>query len=90
MRITAQLIDATTGTHLWAERFDRDMGDLFALQNEITARIANSLNTELVAAEAAQPTDHPELDYIFRGRAASLKPRSRDSIWRRLVCSSAR
>src|SRR3984893_7361017 len=42
-RINAQLIDAATGAHLWAERFDRETGDLFALQNEITGRLANTL-----------------------------------------------
>jgi len=40
LRVSAQLIDAATGAHLWAERFDRDTGDLFALQNEITGRLA--------------------------------------------------
>jgi TolB-like protein len=79
VRVTAQLIDAESDAHLWAERFDRDIGDLFALQNEITGRIANALNIELVAAEAARPTDNLDaLDYIFRGRAAGLKPNSRD------------
>jgi TolB-like protein len=43
VRVNAQLIDATTNTHLWAERFDQDIGDLFAIQNEITGRIANTL-----------------------------------------------
>ena len=43
VRVNAQLIDAETDAHLWAERFDRDMGDLFALQNEITSRIAIAL-----------------------------------------------
>jgi len=52
LRITAQLIDAETGGHLWAERFDRDTGDLFALQNEITGRIAAALSLEMVSAEA--------------------------------------
>ena len=70
VRVSAQLIDAATDTHLWAERFDRDIGDLFALQNEITGRIGNTLNLELMSAEAARPTVHPDaLDYIFRGRA---------------------
>ena len=45
VRINAQLIDAETDTHLWAERFDRGIGDLFALQNEITGRIAIALST---------------------------------------------
>ena len=80
LRITAQLIDAETDAHLWAERFDSDTGDLFALQDEITSRIANALGVELIAAEAARPTDNPDaLDYILRGRAAALKPTSRDS-----------
>jgi TolB-like protein/class 3 adenylate cyclase len=79
VRVNAQLIDAETDAHLWAERFDHDMGDLFALQNEITNRIANALNLELIAAEAARPTGHPDaLDYILRGRAARLKPNSRN------------
>ena len=70
VRVSAQLIDAATDTHLWAERFDRGIGDLFALQNEITGRIGNTLNLELMSAEAARPTIHPDaLDYIFRGRA---------------------
>ena len=74
VRVNAQLIDAETDAHLWAERFDRDTGDLFALQNEITGRIAIALNLELVGAEAARPTEHPDaLDYILRGRAAWLQ-----------------
>jgi adenylate cyclase len=74
VRITAQLIDAETSGHLWAERFDRDTGDLFALQSEITGRIAAVLSQELVSAEAIRPTDYPEvLDYVFRARAAYNK-----------------
>ncbi len=80
VRVSAQLIDAATDAHLWAERVDCDTADLFALQNEITSRLAHTLNLELIAAEAAQPTEHPDaLDYILRGRAALLKPASRDS-----------
>jgi TolB-like protein len=80
IRVNAQLIDAETNAHLWAERLDRDVGDVLALQDEITRRIANALNIELIAAEAAKPTEHPDaLDYILRGRAAKLKPESRDS-----------
>ncbi len=80
LRVTAQFIDATTDAHLWAERFDRDTGELFALQNEITGRIANALNLEIIDAEAAQPTENPDaLDYILRGRAAWNKGPTRDS-----------
>src|SRR5271155_3123625 len=58
VRVNAQLIAAETDTHLWAERFDRDMSDLFALQDEITSRLAIALNLELIGAEAARPTYH--------------------------------
>jgi TolB-like protein/Tfp pilus assembly protein PilF len=71
VRINAQLIDASNNTHLWAEHFDQDIGDLFSVQNEITGRIANTLGWELIGAETARPTDRPDaLDYILRGRAA--------------------
>jgi adenylate cyclase len=80
VRINAQLIDAETDTHLWAERFENETGDLFALQNEVTSRIAGALNLELTAREAARPTGHPDaLHYILRGRAAFSKPASRDT-----------
>jgi len=79
-RVSAQLIDAETDKHLWAERFDRDMGDLFVLQNEITGGLANALGIELIAVEAARPTERPDaLDYTLRGRAAGLKPYSREN-----------
>jgi len=80
IRVTAQLIDAETDAHLWAERFDRDMADLFSVQNEITSRIAVALDFELVDAEAARPTENLDaLDYILRGRAARAKPLSREN-----------
>jgi TolB-like protein/Tfp pilus assembly protein PilF len=72
VHVNAQLIDADSDAHLWAERFDRDTGDLDVLQNEITSRIAIALNSELISAEAARRTEHPNtLDYIFRARAAA-------------------
>ena len=74
VRVNAQLIDAETGAHLWAERFDRDTDDLFALQDEITRRIAITLNVELLNREAARPVENPDaFDYILRGRAAEAK-----------------
>ena len=81
VRVTTQLIDAETGTHLYAERFDRAVGDMFALQNDVTSRIAVALNLELVAREAARPSETPDsLEYILRGRAASYRgPPTRES-----------
>jgi adenylate cyclase len=77
IRVSAQLIDAATDAHLWADRFDCGATDLFALQNEITGRLANALGVELIAAEAARPIEHPDaLDYILRGRSVLLKPRT--------------
>jgi len=79
IRVNAQLIDAENDTHLWAERFNGDTSDLFALQDEITTRIAVALNLQLVGAEAARATEHPDaLDYILQARAALLKPPTRE------------
>jgi adenylate cyclase len=80
VRVNAQLIDTETHAHLWAERLDGDMSDLFVLQDEITSRIAIALNLKLIGAEAARPIDNPDaVDYIFRARAAMLKPLSREN-----------
>jgi adenylate cyclase len=54
MRVNVQLIDAATGNHFWAERFDKPLADLFDMQDEIVARLAGALNTELAAAEATR------------------------------------
>jgi len=71
IRVNTQLIDAENDAHLWAERFDYAADDLFALQDEVTSRIANEFNLEVIRAEAARPTEHPDaLDCILRGRAA--------------------
>ena len=71
-RLNVQLIDAGTGNHLWAERFDKPVADLFDIQDEIVSRLANALDAELVAAEArrAERTLHPDcMDLVFQGRA---------------------
>ena len=64
MRVNVQLIDAETGNHLWAERFDKPLADLFDMQDEIVARLAGALNAQLVAAEArrARTGAEPRLD----------------------------
>ena len=64
MRVNVQLIDSETGNHLWAERFDKPLADLFDMQDEIVARLAGALNAQLIAAEArrAEQAPNPELD----------------------------
>ena len=57
--VTAQLIEAETGNHIWAERYDRGVNEVFAVQDEITGRIATELNVELIGAEAARPNQNP-------------------------------
>jgi adenylate cyclase len=77
-RVNAQLIDAETGAYLWAEPFDRDASNMFAVQNEITTRIAIALDLALIVAEAARPKQNPDaLDYVLRGLAALNKPPTR-------------
>jgi adenylate cyclase len=51
LRVTAQLVEAETGNHVWAERYDRDVGDIFAVQDEITERVVAAIEPELYAAE---------------------------------------
>jgi adenylate cyclase len=54
VRVTAQLIDAITGGHLWAERYDKDLKDIFALQDQITLKILNALQVKLTEGEQAR------------------------------------
>jgi len=72
LRVNVQLVDAETGNHLWAERFDKPVADLFDMQDEIVSRLANSLDAELIDAEAsrAERSLHPDaMDFVFQGRA---------------------
>jgi TolB-like protein/class 3 adenylate cyclase len=72
MRVNVQLIDAETGSHLWAERFDKPLADLFDMQDEIVARLAGALNAQLTAAEArrAERAPNPDsMDLFFQGLA---------------------
>src|SRR5215831_9700409 len=61
LRVNVQLVDAETGNHLWAERFDKPVADLFDMQDEIVSRLANTLDAQLIAAEArrAERSLHP-------------------------------
>ena len=64
VRVNAQLIDAETGAHLWADRFDEDVADLLKLQDQVVARLANALGVELVKAEAERATRSQSPDVI--------------------------
>jgi TolB-like protein len=85
VRVTAQLIDAATGGHVWAERFDRELADIFAVQDEIVGAIAGRLAQGLVDAAVSssrnKPTDSlTAYDRLLRGRAS----------WRRGFAADAR
>ena len=83
MRVNVQLIDAETGNHLWAERFDKPLADLFDMQDEIVARLANALNAQLIAAEAlrAEQASNPDsMDLYFQGLAWYNKGQAPDTL----------
>jgi adenylate cyclase len=70
VRVNAQLIDAESGAHLWADRFEEDMADLFKLQDQVVARLARSLDLSLTKAEAergAQSKNPDAIDLTMRG-----------------------
>ena len=76
LRVNVQLIDAETGNHLWAERFDKPVVDLFDMQDEIAAHVARQLDTALIAAEArraAQSSLPDSTDLYFQGMAWTNK-----------------
>ena len=59
IRVTAQLVEAATGNHVWAERYDRDLADIFAVQDEITERVVAAIEPELYAAEQVRSQSKP-------------------------------
>ena len=59
VRVTAQLVEAATGNHVWAERYDRDLADIFAVQGEITERVVAAIEPELYAAEQVRSQSKP-------------------------------
>ena len=85
VRITAQLIDATSGSHLWAERYDRDLTDIFAVQDEVTTQIVGALKVTLSPAEKArlvekEPSNIAAYDCVLRGREIMLgKDKNRET-----------
>jgi TolB-like protein/DNA-binding winged helix-turn-helix (wHTH) protein/Flp pilus assembly protein TadD len=80
VRVDAHLINAETDALLWAQQFDGDIGDLFALEDDITRRIAIALGIELVDREAARSARQPDaFDYILRGAAVMNAPKTRST-----------
>ncbi len=84
VRITAQLIEAATGNHIWAERYDRDLEDIFSVQDEITAQVVGSIHPELYSAEMRRAREKPveSLDvwnYAVRARWHVLRLTQEDN-----------
>ena len=83
MRVNVQLIDADMGNHLWAERFDKPVADLFDMQDEIVARLANTLAAQLRSAEARRAERAPNpnsMDLYSQGLAWLNKGFTRDNL----------
>jgi TolB-like protein/class 3 adenylate cyclase len=79
VRVNAQLIDAKSGGHIWAERFDKPLANLFSMQDDIVASLASRLGAELMATEArrAERTPNPDsMDLYFQGMAWFNKGRN--------------
>ncbi len=75
VHLNTQLIDTRTDTHVWAEEYDRDLNDLFAVQSEIAQKVAEHLHAKLSASEKASVEERPTQDlvaYDFYVRAVSI------------------
>jgi adenylate cyclase len=81
VRVNAQLIDAESGAHLWADRFEEDVSNLFKLQDQVVARLANTLRYELVKVEAerhAHSQNPDAIDLALRGKALLWPPLTKE------------
>jgi adenylate cyclase len=96
VRITAQLINAANGAHLWAERYDRDLTDIFAVQDDVTRRIVDALKVKLTLAEAANIAETPTNnlaahDLFLRGRELIRGTKfNREIFWQAMTFLRAR
>ena len=81
VRITVQLNDVATGSHLWAERYDRDLADVFAVQDEITEAIVAAIEPQLYAAENFRAQRKPPGQYgrLGSGDAGAVALLARDA-----------
>ena len=94
VRITAQLIDSTTDHHVWAERYDRELSDVFALQDEVAQQIVTALRVEIQAAELDRirhiPTsDLSAYDAVLRGMEYGFRATPKDNIQARRLFERA-
>ena len=95
VRVTAQLIDARTGNHLWAERFDRDLADIFSVQDEVTARIVTSIRPVLAAeslrmAKRKPPEDMQAYDCLLKAKELLATARTSEELREaRTLCDHA-
>ena len=85
VRITAQLIDAETGGHVWAERFDRDLADIFVVQDEVTRRIVDALKVSLTVGEQERRRDRGKVnteayDCLIRARSCLLQFKAESNV----------
>ncbi len=90
VRITAQLIDASNGAHLWAERYDRDLTDIFEVQDEVTRKIVEALRIQLTPTDEAKikaeaPKNVAAHDYLMRGRELLFGPTKNREVFNRMV-----
>ena len=77
VRINVQLIDAATGGHVWADRFDRDLEDIFLVQDELTRKIVQTLEVTLTGGEKARTQDRGKVnveawDHLIRAKGCLL------------------
>ena len=92
VRISAQLVDGTTGGHIWAEKYDRELTDIFAVQDEVTQEIVTTLAPKLADRQRAvnRPTgDIEAYDYFLRGRQLSLTDTKEASLQARQMLERA-
>ncbi|HEY0919941.1 winged helix-turn-helix domain-containing tetratricopeptide repeat protein [Devosia sp.] len=90
LRMSAQLADSESGAHVWAESFDRELADVFAIQDEVTGRIVDALKLKLTPAQTASATDGgtndiEALDLLMRGRALLNGPTQNLEVYRRVT-----
>ncbi|MGI9523530.1 MAG: winged helix-turn-helix domain-containing tetratricopeptide repeat protein [Hyphomicrobiaceae bacterium] len=95
VRITAQLINAATGEHLWAERYDRDVTDIFSVQDEVTLKIVEALKLKLTPGELASiagagTTDLEAHDCYLRARNLFTSPNQNAAVYKRAVAYAER